>query len=386
MTQREVPDKFLVAFSLAGEQRVLVRAIAEAVEQRLGRGSVFLDDWFEHYIAGHDADLKLQELYSKRCELVVLCISGAYGSKPWTQAEHQAIRARYMACSTGSDALQRDSILPIRVGDGEVGGILFNTIVPDVRRRTAAEAADLVIARLQLIKPGPWNEAQPEAPEASWPPNPPALSWPMADHSGAREAFGELLTSRVRWRLLRLEGKSETGKSHVTRQMLANVLGMPEVACGRFDFKGTTDMDGEIRAFMQDLGVPEPSPALRLQERLDQVLHGLRQRSRPTLLIFDTYEMAGEAKQWVERSLLQCLIRAAWLRVVIAGQHVPESTGAVWSAVACPTLELLRPPPAEWFDYGRQHRADLTLAEVETACRLASGKVSLLAQLLGPEC
>ena len=40
-TFRNVPDKFLVAFSFAGEQRELVRAIAEAVEQRLGRGTVF---------------------------------------------------------------------------------------------------------------------------------------------------------------------------------------------------------------------------------------------------------------------------------------------------------------------------------------------------------
>ncbi len=49
---RNLPEKFLVAFSFAGEQRELVRAIAEAVEQRLGRGIVFYDEWFEYYIAG----------------------------------------------------------------------------------------------------------------------------------------------------------------------------------------------------------------------------------------------------------------------------------------------------------------------------------------------
>ena len=40
---RPLPDKFLVAFSFAGEQRDLVRAIAEAVEQELGGGTVFFD-------------------------------------------------------------------------------------------------------------------------------------------------------------------------------------------------------------------------------------------------------------------------------------------------------------------------------------------------------
>ena len=37
MSARPVPEKFLVAFSFAGEQRELVRQIAEAVEQRLAR-------------------------------------------------------------------------------------------------------------------------------------------------------------------------------------------------------------------------------------------------------------------------------------------------------------------------------------------------------------
>ena len=41
MSAREIPEKFLVAFSFAGEQRDLVRSIAEAVEQRLGAASFF---------------------------------------------------------------------------------------------------------------------------------------------------------------------------------------------------------------------------------------------------------------------------------------------------------------------------------------------------------
>jgi hypothetical protein len=61
MPDREVPEKFLIAFSLAGEQRDLVRSIAEAVETELGQATVFLDEWFEYFLAGHDADLKLQK-------------------------------------------------------------------------------------------------------------------------------------------------------------------------------------------------------------------------------------------------------------------------------------------------------------------------------------
>jgi hypothetical protein len=44
---RKMPERFLVAFSLAGEQRELVRAVAEEVERRLGESTVFYDEWFE---------------------------------------------------------------------------------------------------------------------------------------------------------------------------------------------------------------------------------------------------------------------------------------------------------------------------------------------------
>ena len=81
MPTRDVPERFLVAFSLAGEQRDLVRTIAEAVENKLGCGAVFLDEWFEHYIAGDDADLKLQDIYGRRCDLAVVCVS-----ELWVQA------------------------------------------------------------------------------------------------------------------------------------------------------------------------------------------------------------------------------------------------------------------------------------------------------------
>lgn len=384
MPERDWPEKFLVAFSLAGEQRELVRAIAEALETRLGRGTVFLDEWFEHYLAGEDADLKLQRIYGQRCDLSVVCVSERYGAKPWTQVEHRAIRARYMQCSGSTDERERNSVLPIRVGDGEVEGILFNAIAPDVRKRSANESAQLIIARLRLLRPEVSGESAAHASAATWPTSPPALSWPMADHSGAREAFGELITAGVAWRLLRIKGASETGKSHITRQMLANALAIPDLACGRFDFKGTSDMDREVRAFVQDLGVPVPTSTRRLQEGFDQILAALRLRARPTLLMFDTYEAAGEAYEWVEKSLLQTLMRATWLRVVIAGQTVPGSSSAVWASVARPILELVHPLPEDWFKFGKQHRHDLSLVDVETACRLASNKASLLVQLLGP--
>ena len=381
MPDRQIPEEFLVAFSFAGEQRELVRSVAEEVERELGTGTVFFDEWFEYYIAGADADLKLQEIYGEKCVLAVVCVSEHYGDKPWTLAEHEAIRARQMKSRAPEKKRDKLDILPIRVGEGAVEGILFNQIIPDIRTRPLAEAATLILKRLYLSRPDLFKAA-PDAPD--WPDNSPPCHWPMADHSEARDAFERLLTRAAPWRFLPIRGPSETGKSHITRQMLSNALSMPGLACGRFDFKGTTDMDAEVRALVQDLDVPLPTPG-RLNERLSHILDALKRRAKPALLVFDTFELAGEAQDWIEKQLLPSLIRATWLRVVITGQRVPKSSDAIWEGVTSPPI-ILKPPPApEWFDYCKRHRSDLTLADVETVCRVVGDNVATLAQLFGPK-
>src|SRR5262249_14969062 len=151
------------------------------------------------------------------------------------------------------------------------------------------------------------------------PESPDPLHWPVANHGDVREASSQLLARNAPWRFLPIVGPSGRGKSHITRQILANSLRLPELACGRFDFKGTTGMDAEVRAFVQGLGVSLAPEGLKLNHRLGHVLDQLRQRRRPTLHILDTYEAAGEVQDWVERQLLPGLIRATWLRVVVSG-------------------------------------------------------------------
>lgn len=378
MAVRDVPTRFAVAFSLAGEQRQRVLPIAQEVEAILGRSTVFYDDWYEHWIAGTDADLLLQELYERGAELVVVCVSGAYAYKPWTRTEHRAVRARLMKAATMED---RHQILPVRVGDGEVDGVLFNEIVPDLRHKTVVEAAELIVARLNLIRAYAADE-QPFI--ARWPDDAPVLFWPMADHGEARKAFARLLSERVPERALLIKGASETGKSHMSKQMIRNGMLLPEVVSGRFDFKGTTNMGVEIEAFSRPLGI-EPPVGKTLSARLAKIFTELRQRARPTLLVFDTYEAAGEARDWIEGVLLPHLVSARWLRVVITGQSVPARVGSTWESVAAGPLTLQLPGPEDWLAYGRENRGEsVNLDFVTQAHQYADGKPSLLAGLLGP--
>lgn len=191
MPEFTVPEKFLVAFSFAGEQREFVRAVAQTVENELGSSTVFLDEWYEFYLAGASADLKLQSIYLERVVLVVVCVSKPYGDKPWSQVEHEAIRARLMR-SRGptSDKRERDAIFPIRVGDGEIEGIPFNSIVPDKRSRTVNQAAAIIIQRLRLVVPALSAGSRQAPTKYVWPEAPTSLFWPTANHTDIQEAFG----------------------------------------------------------------------------------------------------------------------------------------------------------------------------------------------------
>jgi hypothetical protein len=218
----------------------------------------------------------------------------------------------------------------------------------------------------------------------AWPGMAPSLSWVMADHDGVRDAFAQLITQNAPFRYLPVRGSSESGKSQMTKQLLGNALRCTGLACGRFDFKGTTDVDSELQRFVQHLGIPVPPVLPTLTQRLGAVLGALTTRARPALLIFDTFEDAGDAEQWVKEHLLVALIRSPWLRVLIAGQRIPERGGASWDAEASATIVLSTPAPEHWLAYSQPYKPGITLEFVQQAHQHSGGKPSVLAQLLGP--
>jgi hypothetical protein len=357
-----------------------VLPIAQELEAILGRSTVFYDGWYEHWIAGADADLILSRLYGEMAELVVVCVSNAYADKPWTQTEHRAVRARLMQTVDSGDRIQT---LPIRVGDGDIAGMRFSDIVPDIRNKRPTDVAELIVARLNLIRR---SASPPERGAAQWPRNPPELQWVMANQGETHAAFSSLLTLESPKRALLVRGASGTGKSLISTQMIRNAVLLPGVVAGRFDLKGTASMDIETQAFAGALDVEAPYGG-SFSDRLGRIFAELRRRAHPTLLVFDSYELAGEAKDWIEIVLLPYLVHAPWLRVVIAGQSVPTRVGSMWESVASEPLIVQPPTPDDWFAYGNANRGGggLNLEFVTRAHELAGGSSAMLASLLGPE-
>ncbi|HEV7401469.1 MAG TPA: AAA-like domain-containing protein [Chthoniobacteraceae bacterium] len=146
-----LPERFQVAFSFAGEQRALVKEIAEKLRARLGEDSVFYDNTYEHILAGNDSDLLLQEIYEKRSAMVIVGVSGDYARKQWTAVESRVIRALEMRLSASEDGNARLRILPLRVGDGDVPWIPDNAICPDARSRPVEQTVQLILDRLKCI-------------------------------------------------------------------------------------------------------------------------------------------------------------------------------------------------------------------------------------------
>ena len=154
---RDMPaDGFGVAFSFAGEQRELVADIAQECDNLLGENSVFYDEWYPHVLGGFTSDMFLQQVYGSQTQMIVMCVSGQYGKKPWTMAEHSAIMARVMELRVSEDPRDRLRFFPIRVGDGEVPGVHKNDIVLDARDpgRTPPVMAQIIARRLRMIDEG----------------------------------------------------------------------------------------------------------------------------------------------------------------------------------------------------------------------------------------
>ncbi|HEX4706326.1 MAG TPA: SEFIR domain-containing protein [Candidatus Udaeobacter sp.] len=217
------------------------------------------------------------------------------------------------------------------------------------------------------------------APSAEWLVAPPVFEWLLADCQPVHDAFSKLLTATPPHRILLIRGGSETGKSHLTKWLLSLLVRHTSFACGRFDLGGATELDAEFSRFVQNLGVDEAVRASRgrpLRERLDEVLGALREAGQPAVLIFDTFEQGGEFQRWIEETLLLALPRAPWLRLIVAGQQVPQCDAQL--------VEVQRLDWRVWFEFGKRFKGTLTEATAQQIYEFAGGSHSLLGKLFGP--
>jgi len=141
--KRKPSYDFEVTFSFAGE----IRKYVESVNTQLKRGGVITFYDYDHQakLAGENLFELLTEIYKDKARFCAMFISKHYVEKPWTKVERQAAQARAFES-------QETYIIPIRLDETEVPGVLKTTGYIDARGKPPREVMKLLKEKLMAAR------------------------------------------------------------------------------------------------------------------------------------------------------------------------------------------------------------------------------------------
>jgi hypothetical protein len=131
---------YQVAISFAGEDRGKAELLAKEL-RKLGV-SVFYDNFEKAELWGEDLFVYLSDLYRMRAEFCVMLLSEHYRKKAWTNHEMRAAQSRAFSEN-------RPYILPIRLDDTEIPGILGTTGYLRWEEENPTSIAELIAIKLK---------------------------------------------------------------------------------------------------------------------------------------------------------------------------------------------------------------------------------------------
>lgn len=135
--------QYEVALSFAGEQRVYVKQVAEALQSR--GIAVFYDDFEKVRLWGKDLVEELHDVFANRADHVVMFISQEYVEKVWPSHERRSILSR---------AVQEEAeyIFPVRFDDTPIPGLQTSITYEQADGHTSAELAAIIAEKIG-VKP-----------------------------------------------------------------------------------------------------------------------------------------------------------------------------------------------------------------------------------------
>lgn len=128
-----------IAISFAGEDRDVAHAIASKLTSE--GVSVFYDEFEKADLWGKDLYEHLISVYKDKSKYCLMLLSENYSKKLWTTHERKAAQARAFRES-------KEYILPLRLDDAEVTGILETTGYLDYRNETADSVAEQILIKI----------------------------------------------------------------------------------------------------------------------------------------------------------------------------------------------------------------------------------------------
>ena len=132
--------KYDVAISFAGEDRPVAEKLAASLVT-VGL-SVFYDEYEQANLWGKDLYTHLSKVYKDDSKYCLMLISENYAKKQWTSHERRAAQARAFAES-------HEYILPLRLDDSAIEGVLDTTGYLDYRRFPVEKIVESLIIKVR---------------------------------------------------------------------------------------------------------------------------------------------------------------------------------------------------------------------------------------------
>jgi hypothetical protein len=131
-----------IVLSFAGEDR----AVAEVIAERLLADGyrVFYDKYEQANLVGKDLYAHLSEVYRKKGRFCVMIVSEHYARKLWTNHERKSAQARAFEEN-------QEYILPLRMDDAELPGLLPTVGFLDLRRMAMDEVYNILKKKLDAV-------------------------------------------------------------------------------------------------------------------------------------------------------------------------------------------------------------------------------------------
>ena len=136
----KVRFEYEVCTSFAGEDRAFVEKVVSSLKHR--RIKCFYDFDEQAHLLGKDLYVYLDKVYREDARYCLMFISKHYPIKQWTNHERKSIQARMFA---GGE----EYLIPIRLDDTEVPGVLPTIGYIDGRRDSPSEIAALIQKKIR---------------------------------------------------------------------------------------------------------------------------------------------------------------------------------------------------------------------------------------------
>jgi hypothetical protein len=129
-----------VVLSFAGEDRDVARQVAHNLTQ--AGVNIFFDEYTQSDLWGKNLYEHLSKIYGEAKYFCLIFISCHYLEKVWTNHERRSAQARALG-------EKEEYILPVRLDDTSISGILDTVAYFDLRKQSPEELSQLLIEKIK---------------------------------------------------------------------------------------------------------------------------------------------------------------------------------------------------------------------------------------------